>query len=41
MTADSAVLGNEKTDAGDLRAEMERLGRAARAAAAELAHAVQ
>jgi glutamate-5-semialdehyde dehydrogenase len=39
MTADSAVLGNEKTDAGDLRAEMERLGRAARAAAAELAHA--
>ena len=39
MTADSAVLGNEKTDAGDLRAEMERLGRAARAAAAALAHA--
>ena len=39
MTADSAVLGNEKTDVGDLRAEMERLGRAARAAAAELAHA--
>ena len=39
MTADTAVLGNEKTDAGDLRAEMERLGRAARAAAAELAHA--
>ena len=39
MTADSAVLGNKKTDAGDLRAEMERLGRAARAAAAELAHA--
>jgi glutamate-5-semialdehyde dehydrogenase len=39
MTADSAVLGNEKTDAGDLRAEMERLGRAARGAAAELAHA--
>ena len=39
MTADSAVLGKEKTDVGDLRAEMERLGRAARAAAAELAHA--
>ncbi len=39
MTADFAVLGNEKIDAGDLRAEMERLGRAACAAAAELAHA--
>ena len=39
MTADSAVLGNEKTDAGDLRAEMERMGRAARGAAAALAHA--
>ncbi len=38
MTADTAVLGIEKTDADNLRAEMVRLGRAARGAAAELAH---
>ncbi len=45
MSADTAVLGTQAADkAGDLdmetlRAEMERLGRLARAAAAELAHA--
>jgi len=45
MSADTAVLGAaaadraESQDQKGLRAEMERLGRAARAAAAELAHA--
>ena len=45
MNADTAVLGAaaadraESQDQNGLRAEMERLGRAARAAAAELAHA--
>ena len=45
MNADTAVLGSktgdraEATDLDKLRDEMERLGRAARAAAAELAHA--
>ncbi len=39
MTADTAVLGTRSGSAEDLRAEMARLGRAARAAAAELAHA--
>ena len=44
MNADTAVLGAaavdraESQDQNGLRAEMERLGRAARAAAAELAH---
>jgi len=45
MSADTAVLGTKTTDQAEsqdnksLRAEMERLGRAARAAAVELAHA--
>jgi glutamate-5-semialdehyde dehydrogenase len=39
MSADTAVLGTKRESAEDLRAEMARLGRAARAAAAELAHA--
>jgi len=45
MSADTAVLGSETVDKAEsqgmasLRAEMERLGRAARAAAAELARA--
>ena len=39
MAVDTAVLGTKSGSAGDLRAEMARLGGAARAAATELAHA--
>ena len=38
MPAETAVQGNETIGCGALRADMERLGRAAREAAAELAH---
>ena len=39
MSADAAVLRREEAPSADLRAEMERIGRAARAAASELATA--